>query len=124
MVRKTPLVRCLPLEKELGGLVYLKLECLQITGSFKLRGAMRAVNALTDEERAQTIKRADFLEWVVNEEDYKTGLGIQAGLASGANTEFMFGRNEPGNQMFHRWVDDLIADTPVSISPTLDNKES
>jgi phenylpropionate dioxygenase-like ring-hydroxylating dioxygenase large terminal subunit len=78
----------------------------------------------TDEERAQTIKRADFLEWVVNEEDYKTGLGIQAGLSSGANTEFVFGRNEPGNQMFHRWVDDLIGDTPVSVNPTEDNKES
>ncbi|MFT4657987.1 MAG: phenylpropionate dioxygenase-like ring-hydroxylating dioxygenase large terminal subunit [Candidatus Aldehydirespiratoraceae bacterium] len=78
----------------------------------------------TDEERAQTIKRADFLEWVVNEEDYKTGLGIQAGLSSGANTEFVFGRNEPGNQMFHRWVDDLIGDTPVSVNPTENNKES
>ena len=67
----------------------------------------------TEAERAETIKRADFLEWVVNEEDYKTGLGIQSALASGANTEFVFGRNEPGNQMFHRWVDDLIAGTPV-----------
>ncbi len=67
----------------------------------------------TDEERAETIKRADFLEWVVNEEDYKTGLGIQSGLASGANTEFTFGRNEPGNQMFHRWVDELLDSTPV-----------
>ena len=34
----------------------------------------------------------------IGEEDYKTGLGIQAALASGANTEFLFGRNEPGNQ--------------------------
>ena len=68
----------------------------------------------TEEERAETLKRADFLEWVVNEEDYKTGLGIQAGLASGANTEFVFGRNEPGNQTFHRWVDDLLAGTPVA----------
>jgi phenylpropionate dioxygenase-like ring-hydroxylating dioxygenase large terminal subunit len=71
----------------------------------------------TDEEREATLKRADFLEWVVNEEDYKTGLGIQSGLASGANTEFVFGRNEPGNQTFHRWVDDLLANTPVA-NPT------
>lgn len=62
----------------------------------------------TDEEREATMKRADFLEWVVNEEDYKTGLGIQSALASGANTEFTFGRNEPGNQTFHRWVDRLL----------------
>jgi phenylpropionate dioxygenase-like ring-hydroxylating dioxygenase large terminal subunit len=68
----------------------------------------------SEEERAETIKRADFLEWVVNEEDYKTGLGIQSALASGANTEFVFGRNEPGNQTFHRWVDDLVGSTPVN----------
>ncbi len=68
----------------------------------------------TDEERAATIKRADFLEWVVNEEDYKTGFGIQAGLASGANTEFIFGRNEPGNQTFHRWIDELIDTTSAT----------
>jgi phenylpropionate dioxygenase-like ring-hydroxylating dioxygenase large terminal subunit len=70
----------------------------------------------TDDERAETIKRADFLEWVVNEEDYKTGLGIQSALASGGNTEFVFGRNEPGNQVFHRWVDEFVGSTPV-VSP-------
>ncbi|CAN5698553.1 hypothetical protein BH18ACT2_BH18ACT2_09000 [soil metagenome] len=67
-----------------------------------------------EEQRKQTLQRADFLEWVVTEEDYKTGLGIQAGLASGANTEFLFGRNEPGNQRFHEWVDKLLADQPVA----------
>ncbi|MFK8023789.1 MAG: aromatic ring-hydroxylating dioxygenase subunit alpha [Ilumatobacter sp.] len=68
----------------------------------------------TEDERATTMKRADFLEWVVNEEDYKTGLGIQAALGSGANRDFVFGRNEPGNQTFHRWVDALLDATPVS----------
>ena len=62
--------------------------------------------------------RADFLEYVVTEEDYKTGLGIQAGLASGANTEFLFGRNEPGNQRFHEWVDRLLTDEPVTLRPS------
>ena len=70
----------------------------------------------SDDERAETLKRADFLEWVVNEEDYKTGLGIQSALASGGNTEFVFGRNEPGNQVFHRWVDDLL-DTAAVTGP-------
>ncbi len=69
-----------------------------------------------DEQRKQTMLRADFLEYVVTEEDYKTGLGIQAGLASGANTEFLFGRNEPGNQRFHEWVDRLLTDEPVTIT--------
>ena len=48
----------------------------------------------TEEEREATLQRVDFLERVVIDEDYKTGLGIQAALASGANTEFVFGRNE------------------------------
>jgi carnitine monooxygenase subunit len=68
----------------------------------------------TEAERADTLKRADFLEWVVREEDYSTGLGIQSALASGANTEFVFGRNEPGNQMFHRWVDHLVTGSPLT----------
>jgi phenylpropionate dioxygenase-like ring-hydroxylating dioxygenase large terminal subunit len=66
----------------------------------------------SEEQRRATLERADFLEWVVNEEDYKTGLGIQSALESGANTEFVFGRNEPGNQTFHRWVDKLIDSAP------------
>ena len=65
-------------------------------------------SGISDEDRKATLERADFLEWVVNEEDYKTGLGIQAALASGANTEFTFGANEPGNQRFHQWVDKLV----------------
>ncbi len=70
----------------------------------------------TEHERAETMKRVDFLEWVVREEDYKTGLGIQSALASGANTEFVFGRNEPGNQMFHQWVDDFVDSTPITVA--------
>ena len=77
----------------------------------------------TQEEREATLARADFLEWVVNEEDYKTGLGIQSALASGANTEFIFGRNEPANQMFHRWVDTLLTNTPVR-NPRLTTEET
>jgi hypothetical protein len=77
----------------------------------------------TAEQREQTIQRADFLEWVVNEEDYKTGLGIQAALASGANTEFLFGRNEPGNQRFHEWVDKLLAE-PAATSVVPPRRQS
>jgi nitrite reductase/ring-hydroxylating ferredoxin subunit len=63
-----------------------------------------------DAERAKARKRADFLEHVVTNEDHATGFGIQGALASGANTEFVFGRNEPGNQRFHAWVDRLLGD--------------
>src|SRR5690606_3924725 len=49
-VRRTPLNRSADLSKLTGGEVLLKLENLQETGSFKLRGAANAVLAV--EERA------------------------------------------------------------------------
>ena len=61
-----------------------------------------------DKQRKAALRRVDFLEHVVTDEDYRTGFGIQRGLGSGANTEFVFGRNEPGNQRFHHWVDRLL----------------
>ncbi len=63
----------------------------------------------TDEERTIMNGVVDFLERVVREEDYATGLGIQAALDSGANDAFVFGRNEPCNQNFHRWVERIAA---------------
>ena len=40
----------------------------------------------------------------VQDEDYGIGFGIQSGIRSGANREFVFGRNEPAVQNYHRWV--------------------
>lgn len=45
-IRQTPLIRCPGLDEVSGTRVHLKLECLQNTGSFKLRGATRAIAAL------------------------------------------------------------------------------
>ena len=53
--RRTPLEPSRWLSSELGREVFLKLECLQVTGSFKLRGAMARLSALTDEERARGV---------------------------------------------------------------------
>jgi len=62
----------------------------------------------TQEERGAMDRTVDFLEKVVRDEDYKMGLGIQAALASQAGGDFLFGRNEPCNQRFHRWVEQLL----------------
>ncbi len=51
-VKRTPLVRSAELSALAGGDVYLKLECQQDGGSFKLRGALNALLSLTDAERA------------------------------------------------------------------------
>lgn len=50
-ILRTPLRRCKELSRLAGGDVFLKLENRQTTGSFKLRGALNALAALTPEQR-------------------------------------------------------------------------
>jgi len=52
LVRKTPLLRSARLSELAGGEIWLKYECLQRTGSFKVRGACRRLDAMSDDERA------------------------------------------------------------------------
>ncbi len=63
----------------------------------------------SDEERVVAAAQADFLERVVRDEDYATGLLQQRALSSGAKTEVIFGRNEGGGQRFHQWVSRVLA---------------
>ena len=53
--RRTPLERSRWLSVEHGRDVFLKLECFQLTGSFKIRGAMAKLSALTGDERARGV---------------------------------------------------------------------
>ncbi len=55
IVRKTPLVFSEALSERAGFEIWLKLENLQTTGSFKLRGASNRILQLTAEERARGI---------------------------------------------------------------------
>ena len=50
----------------------------------------------------------DFLEFVVDKEDYDAGLRLQKGLKTGLIENVMFGKNEGGGQKFHEWVDKII----------------
>ncbi|HVA57949.1 MAG TPA: pyridoxal-phosphate dependent enzyme [Gemmatimonadaceae bacterium] len=50
-VVRTPLIKSAPLSRLAGGDVYLKLENRQITGSFKLRGALNALATLVLDSR-------------------------------------------------------------------------
>lgn len=54
-VRETPLLRSPWLSRESGGEVYLKLENLQHTGSFKLRGAFNKLLSLTPAQRERGV---------------------------------------------------------------------
>jgi threonine dehydratase len=51
LVRRTPLLRSDWLSEIAGGSVHLKLETLQVTNSFKARGALNAVLALRERSR-------------------------------------------------------------------------
>ena len=55
---KTPLLRLHALDDYLGCQVYVKAECMQVTGSFKYRGAMNKILSLTKEELGRGIVAA------------------------------------------------------------------
>jgi threonine dehydratase len=46
----TPLLQNFELDQAVGGKVLIKPECLQVTGSFKIRGAYNRLRQLTDEQ--------------------------------------------------------------------------
>ena len=52
---RTPLHRSPGLSRLAGGDVWLKLECEQVTGSFKLRGAYNAIAVLPEDVRARGV---------------------------------------------------------------------
>jgi threonine dehydratase len=54
-VHRTPLEYSPRLSKALSKAVFLKLECFQTTGSFKLRGAMAKLSALDEAQKARGI---------------------------------------------------------------------
>jgi threonine dehydratase len=49
-VRETPILPAGELSRRVGGSVVMKAECLQLTGSFKVRGAFHKLRRLGDEE--------------------------------------------------------------------------
>jgi len=55
IARRTPAIRSRALSERAGTAVWLKLENLQETGSFKVRGAANRMLQLTDEERARGV---------------------------------------------------------------------
>lgn len=55
IVMRTPLIRSVVLGERMGASVHLKLENVQQTGSFKLRGATNKILSLADEERERGV---------------------------------------------------------------------
>ena len=63
----------------------------------------------TDEQAAEVTTQFKFLEMVVRDEDYATGLRQQKALENGGREWVLFGENEGGAQQFHQWVDRILA---------------
>jgi phenylpropionate dioxygenase-like ring-hydroxylating dioxygenase large terminal subunit len=66
---------------------------------------------LTDE--ATRISASEIFEYAhatVRDEDYKLAADIQRAMASGARTELVFGRNEPGLHHRHAALDEALGD--------------
>ena len=55
VARRTPLLAGTPLDELTGGRILLKLESLQVTGSFKIRGAYNRLVQLDDSERRKGV---------------------------------------------------------------------
>src|SRR3954447_21065888 len=51
VARETPVLPAKRLARQVGGELWLKLENLQVTGAFKVRGAINRLSVLTEEER-------------------------------------------------------------------------
>jgi threonine dehydratase len=56
--RETPVLPAMRLSRQTGRPVFLKLENVQVTGSFKVRGAVNRLSALSAEERAAGVVAA------------------------------------------------------------------
>ncbi len=72
-----------------------------------------------DDDREATEGFITFFRDVTYQEDYLMGEAIQKGVETGAHKELVFGRNEIGNQHFHKWLtwyldENLDAPKPVA----------
>jgi threonine dehydratase len=58
VARETPVLPAKRLSRQVGGQLWLKLENLQVTGSFKVRGAVNCLSSLSEDERAAGVLAA------------------------------------------------------------------
>ena len=74
-------------------------------------------NEPTDEAvREGARQQFDFLKIVVQDEDYSTGRRQHQALQSGMMNDVLFGRNERGGQVFHRWASRLASASDAELA--------
>jgi threonine dehydratase len=133
-IRRTPLVVSDSLSRAAGAPVHLKLEHLQITGSFKLRGATNAVLALSPEQQAKGVVG-------VSTGNHGRGLAYAAGQA-GVRCVICMSRLVPRNKVLgiealgaevrivgasqdeaQREVDGLVSQQGMTMLPPFDHAD-
>lgn len=76
--------------------------------SYTIQHYLMAEEPKDEATRTSAREQLDFLRYVVEQEDYATGLKQQKALETRAKDYVMFGLNEEGGQNFHRWVDNIL----------------
>lgn len=86
-IRRTPMIKAKPVKHAVEGSLYLKLENMQITGSFKARGAVSKLRSLPTEQLSRGITTAS---------GGNHGLGVAyAGWLAGVPTTIYLSSNVP-----------------------------
>jgi threonine dehydratase len=85
IVAETPVERSRSLSALVGAEVYLKLECAQRTGSFKIRGAANTVATLSEEQRARGVVTASAGNHALGLAEAAERLGVAATLFVAGN---------------------------------------
>lgn len=80
------------------------------TSTITRQTVLSAKKPETDEARAASELFSAMVLQAVRDEDYRVGATIQEGLTCGANSEFIFGRNEPAVQNYHRTIARLMGE--------------
>ena len=77
-----------------------------------------------EEEALQAEQQFKLLEYVVEVEDYATGIRQQRALKAGGRDHVLFGRNEGGGQRFHGWVDRLLQADDTAVKAMFEKSAS
>jgi len=88
LIRRTPLQYSFLLSQRVGSDIYLKLENLQRTGAFKVRGAINKMVSLSAEERAKGVVAA-------SSGNFALGVGYAAQALGGLPTSIFVPVNTP-----------------------------
>lgn len=81
------------------------------TSTITRQTVLSATEPKTEEARTATELFSAMVLQAVRDEDYRVGATIQDGLDSGANSEFILGRNEPAVQNYHQTIARLMGET-------------